>query len=96
MAKMWLTGAGSCHNLKAAENVTANGLVQLVEDLVAQTLPGSSGHSTTTSAQVTGPLRWRGLSMPTLVQLYEYHVEDCIRSAAKTNDPKQRDMLLKL
>ena len=34
--------------------------------------------------------------MPTLVQLYEYHAEDCIRSAAKTDDPKQRDMLLKL
>ena len=34
--------------------------------------------------------------MPTLAQLYEYHAEDCIRSAANTHDPKQRDMLLKL
>ena len=34
--------------------------------------------------------------MPPLVQLYEYHAEDCIRSATKTDDPKQRDLLLKL
>ena len=34
--------------------------------------------------------------MSTLAQLYEYHAEDCIRSAANTHDPKQRDMLLKL
>ena len=34
--------------------------------------------------------------MPTLVQLYENHAEECIRSAAKTDDPKQRDLLLKL
>jgi hypothetical protein len=34
--------------------------------------------------------------MPTLIQLYEYHAEDCIRSAAKADDPKQRDLLLKL
>ena len=34
--------------------------------------------------------------MPTLAQLYEYHAEDCIRSAAETDDPKRRDMLFKL
>jgi hypothetical protein len=34
--------------------------------------------------------------MPTLVQLYEYHAEECIRSATKTDDPKQQGMLLKL
>ena len=34
--------------------------------------------------------------MPTLVQLYEYHAEDCIGSAGKTDDPKQRDLLLNL
>ena len=34
--------------------------------------------------------------MPILAQLYEYHAEDCIRSAANTDDPKHRDMLLKL
>jgi hypothetical protein len=37
-----------------------------------------------------------GSVMPTLVQLYEHHAEECIRSAAKADDPKQRDMLLKL
>jgi hypothetical protein len=27
---------------------------------------------------------------------YEYHAEDCLRSAAETDDPKRWDMLLKL
>ena len=34
--------------------------------------------------------------MPTLAQVYEQHSEDCIRSAAETNDPKQRALMLKL
>jgi hypothetical protein len=34
--------------------------------------------------------------MPSLVQLYEEHAEECTRAAAKTDDPKRRDMLLKL
>jgi hypothetical protein len=34
--------------------------------------------------------------MPTLAQIYEEHAEECIRSAAKTDDPKRRDLLLKL
>ena len=34
--------------------------------------------------------------MPTLVQVYEQHSEECIRSAAETNDPKQRALMLKL
>jgi hypothetical protein len=34
--------------------------------------------------------------MPTLADIYEAHAEECIRSAAKTDDPKYRDMLLKL
>ena len=34
--------------------------------------------------------------MPILAQLYEYHAEDCISAAAKADDPKRRDMLLKL
>jgi hypothetical protein len=34
--------------------------------------------------------------MPTLAQVYEQHSEECIHSAAKTNDPKQRALLLKL
>ena len=32
--------------------------------------------------------------MPTLAQIYEEHAEDCIRTAAKTDDPKRRDLLL--
>ena len=34
-------------------------------------------------------------TMPTLVQVYEQHSEECTHSAAKTDDPKLRAMLLK-
>ena len=34
--------------------------------------------------------------MPTLADIYEEHAEECTRSAARTDDPKRRDMLLKL
>jgi hypothetical protein len=34
--------------------------------------------------------------MPTLAQVYEEHAEECLHAAAKTDDPKYRDMLLKL
>ena len=34
--------------------------------------------------------------MPTLAQVYEQQSEECIRSAAKTDDPKQRALMLKL
>ena len=34
--------------------------------------------------------------MPTLAQVYEQHSEECIHSAAKTDDPKQRALMLKL
>ena len=34
--------------------------------------------------------------MPTLADIYEEHAEECTRSAARADDPKQRDMLLKL
>ena len=34
--------------------------------------------------------------MPTLAQVYEQHSEECIRSAATTDDPKQRALMLKL
>jgi hypothetical protein len=34
--------------------------------------------------------------MPTLAQIYEEHAKECIRSAARADDPKRRDMLLKL
>jgi len=35
-------------------------------------------------------------AMPTLAQVYEQHSEECIHSAAKTDDPKQRVLMLKL
>jgi hypothetical protein len=34
--------------------------------------------------------------MPTLAEVYEDHAEDCIRAAAKVEDPKRRDVLLDL
>ena len=34
--------------------------------------------------------------MPTLAQIYEEHAEECVRSAARADDPKRRDLLLKL
>ena len=34
--------------------------------------------------------------MPTLAQVYEYQAEECLRSAAKAGDPKQRALMLKL
>jgi hypothetical protein len=34
--------------------------------------------------------------MPTLAQIYEEHAEECIRSAARMDDPKRRDLMLKL
>jgi hypothetical protein len=34
--------------------------------------------------------------MPTLADIYEEQAEECIRCAAKTANPKHRDMLLNL
>ena len=34
--------------------------------------------------------------MPTLADIYEYQAEDCLRAAAKADDPKQRALMLKL
>ena len=34
--------------------------------------------------------------MPTLADIYEEQAEECIRSAARADDPKRRDLLLKL
>ena len=34
--------------------------------------------------------------MPTLAQVYEYQAEECLRAAAKADDPKQRALMLKL
>ena len=37
-----------------------------------------------------------GLAMPTLAEVYENHAEECLRAAAKADDPKQRALMLKL
>ena len=34
--------------------------------------------------------------MPTLAQVYENQAEECLRSAAKADDPQRRALLLKL
>jgi hypothetical protein len=37
-----------------------------------------------------------GRALPTLAQIYEEHANECLRSAVRADDPKQRDMLLRL
>ena len=39
---------------------------------------------------------FRGGALPTLAQIYEEHANECLRSAVRADDPKQRDMLLRL
>ena len=34
--------------------------------------------------------------MRTLAQIYEEHAEECLRAAARADDPKRRELLLKL
>jgi hypothetical protein len=34
--------------------------------------------------------------VPTLAQLYDLHAEECVRTAEQTDDPKRREMLIKL
>ena len=34
--------------------------------------------------------------MPTLAEIYEQQAEECLRAAAKADDPKQRALMLKL
>jgi hypothetical protein len=34
--------------------------------------------------------------MPTLADIYEIQAEECLRAAAKADDPQHRDMLLRL
>jgi hypothetical protein len=34
--------------------------------------------------------------VPTLARLYERHAEECARAAEQTDDPKRREMLIKL
>jgi hypothetical protein len=34
--------------------------------------------------------------MKSRAELYEYHASECVRDAARTDDPKRREMFLKL
>jgi hypothetical protein len=34
--------------------------------------------------------------MKSRAELYQYHASECVRDAAQTDDPKRREMLLKL
>ena len=34
--------------------------------------------------------------MKSRAELYEYHASECVRDAAQTDDPKRREMLLRL
>ena len=34
--------------------------------------------------------------MPSLAELYEHHARDCIHAAGQADNPKSREMLLKL
>jgi hypothetical protein len=34
--------------------------------------------------------------MPSLAELYEQHARECIQSAGRTDNPKYREMLLKM
>ena len=45
---------------------------------------------------IVGFQNWWGGYMPTLAQVYENHAEECLRAAAKADDPKQRALMLKL
>ena len=38
----------------------------------------------------------QGAGMPTLAQVYENHAEECLRAAAKADDPQRRALMLKL
>ena len=38
----------------------------------------------------------QGGGMPTLAQIYENQAEECLRTAAKTEDPQRRALMLKL
>ena len=34
--------------------------------------------------------------MPSLAELYEHHARECIQSAERADDPKRRELLLKM
>jgi hypothetical protein len=45
---------------------------------------------------VSGFIRAVERAVPTLAQLYDLHAEECVRTAEQTDDPKRREMLIKL
>jgi hypothetical protein len=45
---------------------------------------------------MSGFIRAVERAVTTLPQLYDLHAEECVRSADQTDDPKRREMLIKL
>jgi hypothetical protein len=45
---------------------------------------------------MSGFIRAVERAVTTLAQLYDLHAEECVRSADQTDDPKRREMLIKL
>jgi hypothetical protein len=45
---------------------------------------------------VSGFIRAVERAVPTLAQLYDLHAEECARAAEQTDNPKRREMLIKL
>ena len=45
---------------------------------------------------MSGFIRAVERAVTTLAQLYDLHAEECVRSAEHTDDPKRREMLIKL
>jgi len=45
---------------------------------------------------MSGFIRAVERAVTTLAQLYDLHAEECVRSAEQTDDPKRREMLIKL
>ena len=45
---------------------------------------------------MSGFLRVVERAVPTLARLYDFHAEECARAAEQTDNPKRREMLIKL
>ena len=45
---------------------------------------------------MSGFLRAVERAVPTLARLYDFHAEECARAAEQTDNPKRREMLVKL
>ena len=45
---------------------------------------------------MSGFIRAMERAVTILAQLYDLHAEECVRSAEQTDDPKRREMLIKL